>query len=874
MSNLARLRSPAIHLAVSAVAIAALGLAATASAQTTFEKAAASLGVAPEDVRVRIVYPGVGGSPLDLHADGVIDIGDRRAFVRAFGSANGEPHFDPRADWDGDGYVGPRDRYAFVSAFIGWQGTDLGDRYDGGHALPVTAAKNARAFPTPKALASAVTEPPGLERFLSWSIDGAAAGTGGVMSAALADPGTHQIGVNLPRTGAADQVAVTAYRVAVYDPTRLRLFEPDRDYVLEGIDYAFEAMTEPPGFAEHVRWHAETRYGQVDYGHTGGEYFDVRFAHTFGVDDRVQSLMVQADNFVIDQQQQAAGQFPAALAHQLFDAFAAMGATIEAGADTTAGGRKVLTHIRDQFLPVYFEVLDFEIDALGLDAFIPFRANTETEVVKQINELLDTRGDVELKEIVYVDSELRLFPADFAFEAALPGRIMAETDSAGFLVSSSWVLKWLWNKSQAVLGCLAQGPAKIIHKLIGALHGAIHDGALDALAAPTPATPTAKAFGHSTLDKMVVDIGPTPAQAEALATLDELVKLSRVIVNGETATNGGRRVVRRVQNASLPFADGVLKAALADAGESRMKPFLDRGVADANKAMTALLDLRDDTLSAEVYSDISLLPAARSILAAEADIRRLIEGAATGVDVTDAPFSKLTVLGGFDIVKWLWDTLVGLIGCVPNIGALLEKLVGTVHDVAHAPRPTPVPTPAAQIAEVAFESLMETIVALEDDPGRGRTLALQMRDETLPAVLEVISLEVIDIGEAHLAESAALAVAAQQNRMTALLERSDDSLNAGLYDNKGAVRAYAETYVEVFGVNDGVDATGFETRAGGGNIWNDLMRFIKCLSEGSSTAAAASAVGVDATRPDTRGDDGGKSDKLIWAIEQIHSFLH
>ncbi len=885
MSRSSQIRTQAVPIAFFLISLLLATVLAAQSATPTeadFERALAALGIEASEVRVSIVYPG-GDSPLDLSGDGIVNLADRRAFVLAFGSATGDPNFDARADWDGDGLVGPRDRYAFAAAYAGWKGVDLGTRYDDGHVLPVSGPYIAGALPTPNALARAVTEPAGLERFLTWAVDGEVASSGSVLSSALQTAGAHQIDVRLPGAGIADEREITAYEVAVYDPTRQRLFERDRDYVLEGIDYTFKALTEPPGFADHVRWHAETRYGMVDYGHTGGAEFDVRFAHTFGTEDRAQQLMVQADSFVIDQQVQGAGQFPASLAHNLYDAFDKLSTTVDASANEAAAGRKVLANIRDNLLPVYFEVLDFELEHLALDAFVPFRENAETEVLKAINTLLDSRTDAELTEIVYVDSELRLLPADFAFDAGLPGRIVAETDADGFLVSSSWVLKWLWNRSQAVLGCLAQGPAKIIHKLIGALHGAIHDGALDAIAAAPPTAAPAVSATTATLTKPAVTTQPTATQREASATFDELVKLSRIIVNGENAANGGRQVVRRVQNVSLPFVDLILRKALTNAGEDRMAAFLDRGMADAAAELTAVLAQNDDAISSAVYSDVSLLPAARSILAAEAGIRRLIDGIPAGTTgELEALLGKASAAGGFDVVKWLWDTIVGLIGCIPNIGALLEKLVGMAHDVAHRP-PNPTISEPGLIAQAAFEKLVDTVISLENDPTRGRALALHVRDETLPAVLDVISLEVIDLGEAHLAEAASLAVAAQQNRMSLLLDRTDDQLNTGLYDNKGAVRAFAETYAEVFGIGTGIgtgDATGsgFQTRAAAGNVWNSLMRVIKCLSEGSSqSSAAAVAAGdlaVDATQPQTRADDDGKSDKLIWAIEQIHSFLH
>lgn len=831
-----------------------------------------ALDVVTRDVRASIVYPAPGGvSPVDLTGDDRIDRADQQAFVRAYATSAGQARYDSRADWDGDGIVGPSDRRAFRAAFAGWQGTDLTSRYDGGTVLPVAAdaAAGSTLAPTPLVLARAVSKPPGLERWLVWSVDGEIRAAGSVLATSIAKPGEHRLGVALPKATGSDQRNIVTYRAAVYDPTRQRLFEPAHDRLREGVDYALEARTEPPGYGSHVRWRTATRYGSATYANTEGATFDVRFAHTFGVEDRAQRVVLQADNFIIDQNVLAAGQFPASLAHDLFDAIGALAAAVDAGAGAGDGGRTVLTHIRDQFLPVYYRVLDIELGMNSLQAFTPFRDNSESEVNTVIGQLLATRTDAELNQIVYIDSEMRLLPADFAFDAGLPARIDAETDAAGFLVSSSWVLKWLWNRSQAVLGCLAQGPAKIIVKLIGALHGAIHDGAISASATASPTVSTK-------LEKAL-----TPAQQlEANATLDELVALSKIIVAGENATGGGRTVILQVRAQTLPYVDGVLRSALATSGQGNLTPFLDRGTADANTELDALLRLPDPQLDTLVYADISIVPAASSILAAETGIRQLIGGPPQiGLDTVEqarAGTAKLVLAGGFDPVKWLWDTAVGLIGCIPNIGALLEKLVGLAHDVAHGD-PTSVPTAAELTASTAFDDLMVQILALNGDPQRGRSLALHLRDKTLPAVLDVIAAEVVDMGEPQLVGSATLGVTAQQDRMTALLERDDASLNAGLYDAKKAVRAYAETYATVFGV--GVFPVGLHKRAAAGNVWNDLIRFIKCLSEGDSTSVAAGAApsaGIDATvaAVPARASESGKSDKLIWVIEQVHSFLH
>lgn len=837
-----------------------------ATEQYTFDV----LDVHIRDVRTDIVYPGAGAdSPLDLNADGRIDAGDLSMFDSALGAVAADPAYVALADWDGTGSIDLLDQTRFQTAHAGWSGTARSQVQASGLALPAALGEvPAGGRPLPALVARAVTFPAGLEQWLVWSVDQVRVGAGPVVSSRIVNTGTHTLTAGLPAGAATDQRQLTSYRVKLYDPSRQRIFDPARDSIREGVNYSFRAITEPGGFEEHVRWSADTRHGNVAYDETSGAEFEVRYANTFGVADREQALYLQADNLFIEQNVSAQGEFPASLAHGLLNALDKLGTVIELEQDRSAGGRQVLTHIRDDFLPVYYQVLDFELNDKGLNGLMPFRDNSWLALLQIIDELLFTRTDAELNELVFVESELRLFVADMQFDADLGARIDAETDAAGNLVSSSWALKWLWNRSQAVLGCLAQGPGKIIHKLIGALHGAIHDGALD---------PVVAAASTRNVVEPVVDDGQlTERQIKAHAMLDELVQLSAAIVDGAGNSGGGRVVVTRVLDHSLPFVDLVLREALESSGNGHMIPFVDRGVGDSNVELLELLQITDSRLDALVYADVAMLPAANALLQAEPAIRQLIDA------MEDADSGKLEPVPGaimsttaaatadFDPEKWLWDTAVGLIGCIPNIGALLEKLVGAGHDIAHMPDATPTPGDPIIIANQAVDDFAVHVVGLAGTPQRGRDLALHVRDNLLPAMLDVITMEVTDLGEPMLAERAALGIAAQQQRMTRLLEQSDDVLNAELYDAKHAVLALAETHVEVFGLQPG--ETGTATGAVAANAWSTLMRIVKCLSEGESVDAAA--LQVESSREVLADGDSKKSDKLIWVVEQIHGFLH
>lgn len=65
-----------------------------------------------------IVSPVLCASPYDLNEDGRVDMADIAIVARAFGTREGDPRWDPRADITGDGYVNMRD-VAIVASHFG-----------------------------------------------------------------------------------------------------------------------------------------------------------------------------------------------------------------------------------------------------------------------------------------------------------------------------------------------------------------------------------------------------------------------------------------------------------------------------------------------------------------------------------------------------------------------------------------------------------------------------------------------------------------------------------------------------------------------------------------------------------------------------------
>ena len=55
--------------------------------------------------------------PSDFNGDGIVNFDDFFAFAQAFGTAQGQPGFDPKFDLDGNGKVDLDDFFLFAAAF-------------------------------------------------------------------------------------------------------------------------------------------------------------------------------------------------------------------------------------------------------------------------------------------------------------------------------------------------------------------------------------------------------------------------------------------------------------------------------------------------------------------------------------------------------------------------------------------------------------------------------------------------------------------------------------------------------------------------------------------------------------------------------------
>jgi hypothetical protein len=255
-------------------------------------------------VRAVIEYPGTDHTPpIDVNGDFRVDAQDLMAFWDTYGTKRGEVGYRALTDWNGSDGVGLEDLVPFVDAYQAWKGQDVGPTYGGGHAYPLTVKADRQRFGVPAPIYRARTEPPGYEAWIEWTVDRTRAGAGPTFTSPFSEAGEHQIRASVFNSpeGIQDARRLVMYRVAV---PAFNTAIPLHD----GMDYVFEARTDPPGYESYVAWFAATTYGTATPVHGRGSTFRVRFANTWGPKptdpgDVFQLLSVQADNAYVTQVQ-------------------------------------------------------------------------------------------------------------------------------------------------------------------------------------------------------------------------------------------------------------------------------------------------------------------------------------------------------------------------------------------------------------------------------------------------------------------------------------------------------------------------------------------------------------------------------------------
>jgi len=260
-----------------------------------------ALDVPSADVKAVMIYPGRDRTPpVDLNGDHMVDESDLLRFWDGYGQDRGNPGFVEANDWTGDGHVGIRDLVDYMDAYSSWNLPSGVPSYGGGVVYPVSGLPRASyAFEVPSPHFQAKTDPPGLESWLEWTLDGESIGEGRVISTSFTEPGSHRLEVNLfghPQPYTARELTIFETEIVSHVAS---------DAIEDDVTHDFVARTDPPGYEKYVVWYASTLYGKADPPHGRGPEFSVVFRDTWGpgMDDPSQPFRwigIQADNAYLD----------------------------------------------------------------------------------------------------------------------------------------------------------------------------------------------------------------------------------------------------------------------------------------------------------------------------------------------------------------------------------------------------------------------------------------------------------------------------------------------------------------------------------------------------------------------------------------------
>ena len=133
--------------------------------------------------------------------------------------------------------------------------------------------------------------PPAFAPLMEWRIDGLARAIGADRRETFSLVGEHRVLVGPPSRSA--EVVIDTYSVSITSHRSGYDIVPESEWIM------FQAVTDPPGNEEDIRWLSSTKYGMADPVLGFGPTFTCQYDDTWGVDadlGNFQWLGVRADN--------------------------------------------------------------------------------------------------------------------------------------------------------------------------------------------------------------------------------------------------------------------------------------------------------------------------------------------------------------------------------------------------------------------------------------------------------------------------------------------------------------------------------------------------------------------------------------------------
>lgn len=338
---------------------------------------------------------------------------------------------------------------------------------------------------------------------------------------------------------------------------------------------------------------------------------------------------------------------PAQPAADALAAAAAYASTILANQANPAGGRAVLTFVRDTTLPQYASLTGAALAMMGATEMQPYVAVGLSESQIALNAALGSMSDAQLNALVFVQSDVVVWAtALMQAHPALAARLAADTGPGGMLFTGSWIKGFIWDllangvESLPVIG-------DILKQILGSAHGVAHGLSVDS-ATPAAAAQAALAAANSAASTLLAQMG-SPA--------------------------GGRQVLLHFRDQTLPTYASLLQMKLTMMDASEVLPFVQIGLAAAiqriNIQTTTMTDPQLNNLI-YVQSDLAQWAAAHS-QAAPGLLARL---------AADTDGGGLLIFGSW-IESAVWDILNKGLGSIPEVGDILKQLFGGPHGVVH-----------------------------------------------------------------------------------------------------------------------------------------------------------------------------------------------
>lgn len=503
-----------------------------------------------------------------------------------------------------------------------------------------------------------------------------------------------------------------------------------------------------------------------------------------------------------------AERIPASLVQRIYDEIETISAVVDHQKDRAGGGRALAIQFRDSFLPTWKSVMLEKLEKRDLPEATVFIEIFDREVTAHFDDLLASRTDKELDEIFFDDTEIRGLPAVFAevgddFELALK----RNTATDGTVSATAHPVDVLWDWGITIVDCIvgSSGPGALAAKLAEVAHTYVHRNTTVSAEATVTAT-------------------------EAHKTLDVLAEYAWAIEEGAVSTTGGRDVIRAARDELFPHYTAKLRAELTEQGKTELLPALDQIEEVAQAEFAKLEAMSDEELNGRIYGG-QVVFLAEALLESETGLHAAI----------DRDVAQTSTGVGDDLVGFIWSAAEGLVDCIPNVGEILSKIVGMVHQNAHGFAPVPGGDPVL----VALDEAAREIVALEGTPGRGRALVEFVRDKSVEMLQSKLTEKSRDMGRTEYLAVIEMGVERQLGKMNSVLaSHSDAELDRLMFDAKADVRVWAEIFASLNLADPAVaHVPDPET------VWGQLVSLIECMT--------------DADDP-----------KIAAALQEVHDWLH